>query len=274
MISVKSVTLEVAAKCNLKCEMCPTGQGRIERKTALMPLELIDKILRENPGLERINLNNWGEPLLHLQFEDILVRINRALPDCKIYFATNATLLKKSMIDLLLKYSIYEIQISIDGTDEVYTQLRGCDYALVRRNVLNFLERKKKVGNEVRTVIKAVVNGRTESKIDRLDEWNGRVDEVRVQPEIMFDSPSTRKTECPELFNNHLVILTDGRATPCCADYNGGLYIGQAYEQTLEEMWNGPEIQKYRMLHEGSRYPEVCMKCSEYRTDKCKERFL
>jgi len=274
-IPITAITLETTAQCNLECKICPTGRGEIERSARTMSMDLIYKIIRENSEVKRITLNNWGEPLLHPEFFRILKHINETLLDCKIYFATNGTLLDKDRTDMILKYNIHEIQFSIDGVGAVYAGMRGADYERTKKNILSFIEAKHDAGNDVRLVVKAVVNKETEANLDVLnDDWKGVVDEVRLQPEITYDSSHIRRTPCPELFNNQLVVLSEGRVTPCCADYNGALTLGDANQGvTLEDIWNGGRARSIRKAHEVGRYPRFCSKCSEYETDKCKRRF-
>lgn len=274
-IPITSITLETTALCNLRCRICPTGRGEVERKTKTMSMAMIYKIIRENPQTVRINLNNWGESLLHPEFENIIGHINDKLRDCKICFATNATLLNEATADMILKHNIYEIQFSIDGVGPAYSKIRETGYEHIKKNILSFIEAKRRAGNKTRLVVKAVVNRETEANLDALNgEWEGVVDEVRLQPEITYDSSYIRRTPCPELFNNHLVVLSDGKVTPCCADYNGALTMGDANKSdTLETIWNSGRACALRKAHETGRYPKFCSKCSEYGTDKCKRRF-
>lgn len=273
-IPITSITLETTAICNLKCKICPTGRREVVRGTKQMTMDLIYKIVMENRGATRINLNNWGEPLVHPAFEQILKLINDELPKCKIYFATNATLLYKDITNMLLKYKIHEIQFSVDGVGEIYSNIRGTEYEYTRKNILDFIETKNEVGNKVKLVLKAVVNKDTEPTLDvLLNDWKGLL-ETKLQPELKYDSSYIRKTPCPELFNNHLVVLSDGRVTPCCSDYNGALCMGFAnQDNTLEAIWNSERAQRFRKAHESGRYPKFCLKCSEYETDKCRRRF-
>lgn len=43
-----------------------------------------------------------------------------------------------------------------------------------------------------------------------------------------------------------LAILVDGQATACCVDAEGEICLGNASTQTIEEIWNGPEISRMR----------------------------
>ena len=43
-----------------------------------------------------------------------------------------------------------------------------------------------------------------------------------------------------------LAILVDGQATACCVDAEGEICLGNAKTQTVEEIWNGPVLERIR----------------------------
>ena len=43
-----------------------------------------------------------------------------------------------------------------------------------------------------------------------------------------------------------LAILVDGQATACCVDAEGEICLGNANEQTVEEIWEGPVLSRMR----------------------------
>src|SRR5581483_1766919 len=52
--------------CNLKCIMCPTGLGVIQRPKGYMDLGLYQRIIDEvAPSAPSIVLHSWGEPMMH-----------------------------------------------------------------------------------------------------------------------------------------------------------------------------------------------------------------
>jgi len=272
-LEVKGVTLELTASCNLKCTICPLGTGLLKRKCKTMPYALVDRILYDNPNLERINLNNWGEPLLHPEFFRILSGINTRLPKCQIHFATNGTLLSDSVAEKLLKHRIHEIQFSVDGIDDTYERIRNTKYNEVRERIETFIKRRNAAKNPVRIIIKAVVCKETEDGIEALTKaWTGLADEVRLQPMLEYKE-GVRSGPCRELFNDPVVVFTDGRVVPCCSDYNGELELGDAYIADLRTIWNGRMAEAIRDTHKRLKYPKVCQLCTEYKTDRCKERF-
>ena len=273
--TLDSVTLELTAVCNLRCTICPLGRGELKRSRTLMPVELVRDILTENSHFTRVNLNNWGEPLLHPRFAEILNLTNTLAPQAKVYFATNATLLDDALSGVLLSAKIHEIHFSVDGVGPHYEHVRGTGYQDVSQRIRAFIAHRARLHSSVRVCIKAVVCAATEAGMDDLvGEWRGVVDEIRLQPLLEFgDRGSRRSAPCPELRNSYVTVLSDGRVTPCCADYNGALTIGHAGEETLESIWNGERAERLRASHDTGAFPEFCLRCTEYRTDKCAERF-
>jgi hypothetical protein len=59
-------------------------------------------------------------------------------------------------------------------------------------------------------------------------------------------------------------ILEGGRCVPCCLNYDGELYIGDANRDSLEPILIGAKASHFRkiFLGEGS-LPEYCRKCQE-----------
>jgi radical SAM protein with 4Fe4S-binding SPASM domain len=88
---------------------------------------------------------------------------------------------------------------------------------------------------------------------------------------------SPREEPCPEPFGKDygkLVVLWDGTVIPCCVDYNATLKLGNAYQDSVQELWRGIEIEKLRVQHETGEYPDVCTHCNECTTSKTKKRFF
>ena len=63
-----------------------------------------------------------------------------------------------------------------------------------------------------------------------------------------------------------LTVFYDGRATPCCYDHRCELEVGNAHEQSIAEIWNGPRMAELRRLHEEGRVDEVplCRDCPDF----------
>lgn len=115
-----TLSIEPTNICNLRCYLCPTGEGRKGREKGVMSFENFKKIIDEiGDYLYHITFNNWGEPLLNRD----IYRMVKYAHDKKIStsIASNFTLFKKEDADKLIDSGLDFIDISIDGiTQEVY----------------------------------------------------------------------------------------------------------------------------------------------------------
>ncbi len=57
-------------------------------------------------------------------------------------------------------------------------------------------------------------------------------------------------------------VDNDGRIYPCCVADDGKLALGNLYEKSFEEIWNGPESQDLRRAMLCGDLPELCKNCS------------
>lgn len=271
---IKSVTIESSSKCNLRCVICPVGNGSMKREKRLIDYDLFTKIIDENPQLERVNLNNWGEPLLHPKICEMIYYIKFKLPRCNAVFATNGTLMDKGFIDKIIISGLDEIQFSIDGTKETYEKIRNFAYDKLVNNILSFIsERNNRSDSKIKIVVKMVLFEETDKIIKEfIDFWTNKVDRVKIQPRVEYKE-YRRDVLCNELFNDFLVVLSNGVVTPCCADYEGELKLGNANNKTLNEIWIGEKINNLRISHLNKKFPEICSRCKEYESKIYIKRF-
>lgn len=219
-----------------------------------------------------VGLNNWGEPLLHPNIIDMIAYANKK--GLNTIFATNATLLTKKLSYEIIKAGLTSIQFSIDGIGETYKKIRNTDIEPIMQNISDFIDVNKKYGNTVNTCIVCTVGEYNEKECSQLlGMWSRRVDNVFFQPRLKFQK-SGRESLCPELQKSHLVVLSDGRVVPCCADFNGSLIVGRVPEQSLNEIYNGLAMKKLREKHKKGVFEGACLYCCEYKTPlNIKKRF-
>ena len=74
-----------------------------------------------------------------------------------------------------------------------------------------------------------------------------------------------RREPCALLYDSSVLVLPDGRVTPChCRDLEGDLYIGRLGEHTLGEIWRGELLQRPRRQQWDGKFSAPCAKCSGY----------
>ncbi|HEX3530265.1 MAG TPA: radical SAM protein [Thermoanaerobaculia bacterium] len=119
--------VEVAARCNLRCEMCPIivdpryqpASGR----PGLLAMEVFDRLEPVFSTLTRVYLFGLGEPVLHPDLVPMTERLTAA--GVEVWITTNATLIDDELADSLSRAGLHRITVSIDGaTPETYERIR------------------------------------------------------------------------------------------------------------------------------------------------------
>lgn len=141
---------ELTNFCNLKCPVCPTGLGMLNRKPQVMDVDLLQRVIEEvGPYLLTASLWGWGEPLLHPHLPEILKAIAR-YPIATFLSTNGQNLDDDRMIESLINYPPTYLIVALDGlTDETNSQYRvGAKLAPVLAGVQRLADIKKQRGLE------------------------------------------------------------------------------------------------------------------------------
>src|SRR5882724_855706 len=119
--------IEVAARCNLRCQMCPiTVDPRYAAGSGLPALLTPERFERLAPlfsTLQRAHLYGLGEPLLHPHLCAYAERLVAA--GVEVWVTTNATLIDEARAAEMVRAGFARISVSIDGaTRETYERIR------------------------------------------------------------------------------------------------------------------------------------------------------
>jgi len=138
-------TVAVTYKCNSKCVMCNIWQE--SPKDELAPAEY----LKLPTSLKDINITG-GEPFLRNDLTEIIGNITENNPKVRIVISSNGFLTQK-IIDYMQKIRKINskacIALSVDGIDEMHSQIRGIDNAYEK--VLKTISGLKAAGiNDIR----------------------------------------------------------------------------------------------------------------------------
>jgi MoaA/NifB/PqqE/SkfB family radical SAM enzyme len=134
--------------CNLTCPSCPVGNMReVDNPKGMLEPELLRAILEKAQReceVEFVCLFNWSEPLLHPRLPE-LVRVVRSMG---IHCELSSNLNKLKNIEAVLAADPNKLRISNSGfTQDVYSVThRGGDIEQVKRNMIELMETKKRVG--------------------------------------------------------------------------------------------------------------------------------
>ena len=263
-----SVNLELTNHCNLSCTICPVNTTMRRTKGYMDPV-LFRRVIDENQQLDFVLAFQWGEPLLHPNFFE-LVRY-AADHGVRTMITSNGTHLSAENVRRLLDCGLDRITFSVDGDETSHFAIRNYDLNVLRADIRRLVEERDAAESKLRVDISMVVDHATESALDDyFVEWRGIADRVQAIPRIMAEE---RTTPCRELWRGALIVLWDGRVTTCCVDSEGLLTVGDANTETLIDVFNGDRMRALRSAHMERRFPDLCSMCGEYEHPSVSKRF-
>jgi hypothetical protein len=116
-----SVRIEASSKCQLRCPVCPTGNGS-NRKSAVgwSHLTLADfrRFVEQNPRIRHVELSNWGEIFLNPELKGIIAYAHRHGIRLTANNGVNFNVASAEVIEQLVRCRFDRLTIAIDGTSE------------------------------------------------------------------------------------------------------------------------------------------------------------
>lgn len=287
--SLTGLGIEFSTICNLRCMWCSLDRWKPK---AFLPLDLFDKVLtqvanNELPCLNYVNLFNGGESLLHPQFPEAMKILADKKPQIKppTFLVSNGTVLKGENVECLFRGKPVDwVRISLDGgSPEMFEQIRqGAKWEQVAANVRAFASHpeRKKQGIILSFICmlprgmppdytlfhpeyNALLSLGDNVEFRYAHTWDGTIGEV----DGITSSPHAKQPHLVCTFLSHqCVVLASGEVNACCADLNGRNIIGNAWTQSLAEIWTGPERERKLKLWQEGRANEIaaCEKCEGY----------
>lgn len=289
--SCKWLNVELSSICNLRCRWCILDH---EKPAQFLPIETFESVLKqiaadELPSLERIDLHNGGETLLHPRIDEALQLIadyrKKFMRPIHIALLTNGTKLKDSTLNLLTRNSIIdEIRVSIDGgTPENFEFIRkGAKWTMVSSNFRRLAEGLRESNSRTKLGIicmvpldrptntawmdpefKSILDLAHDVEIRHPHSWEGTLNTAELPPA----KPSVKnKNRICKFLKNNLVVLADGNVTVCCADLNSRGIVGSLSDQKLLEIVDDEKRNKMIELWRQGRFDEIpiCSTCEGY----------
>ena len=266
------VDLELSSKCNLHCPMCYTITeeflSKVDKK--YMEFDLFKKIVDEVAGkVFAIRLSLRGESTLNRHFLEAIAYAKQK----GIREVSTLTHGKKFTGDYLRKAvaaGIDWITISIDGTGETYNRIR---HPLTWEATLGRLKEIKELKDQLGThkpVIKVqgiwpAIRENPTAYYEALEPYtdliayNPLIDYLHNDSQIVYEE----NFACPQLYQR-LVVGSDGKVMMCSNDEDAQHPVGDAYKQTIHEIWHGEAMNNVREIHsrpDGFKELGVCRNC-------------
>ncbi len=292
-----TLLIEPTNCCNLKCPLCPTGEGALHRPQGYMSFKMFKKIIDDLANyLIEVNLTNYGEPFLN---KDICQMVRYAKDkDIKTLIGTNGHFLKKKNVQDLISAGLDKIYISLDGiTQKMYEKYRrGGNFAVVVESIKLLVEEKKRLRSHTPYVeLQFLVMRHNEKDIDKMRKFAAEVGVDSLVTKLVsfniseWDNPQVLKTFKDFIPNQEkyrlyryldgfpqwkqpigkscsapyfqAVIICDGSVVPCCYDASGELNLGNV-QQGLKGVWNNPNYQSFRrQISKKKNKISLCSKC-------------
>jgi radical SAM protein with 4Fe4S-binding SPASM domain len=287
------LTIEPTNICNLRCPLCATGSGDMQRSNGKMTLETFTKLMELAAGdIFFLILYHQGEPYINKHFLDFV----RLAKSHNIYCttSTNAHYFDDDAINDTIDSGLDSMIISMDGvTQETYEQyrvkgnlekvirsLRRFSDIKERRHsktpllALQFLVMKhnerelpqlRKLAREIgvdRLLIKNIEVHTSEEAAVWLPE-NEKYRRYNFSEERLEVKNSNKKS-CPRPWLSALVNW-DGSVVPCCFDKNGGYNMGNIHTaKELDDIWRGNLFSSFRRrLSADRRSIDMCRNCNQ-----------
>ena len=285
------LNIEFSSMCNLRCRWCILDHDKPKQ---FLPLDTLERILQqiargEMPDLERIDLHNGGEALLHPELDaalELLARYRRTFPrPVHVGLLTNGTVLRESTLALLASgATVDEIRVSVDGgTPENYERIRtNARWAQVSHNVerisaaLSAARSKTTLGIICMVApdkpldvgwmdpdFTAVLRLADNLELRHPHTWEGSLKGIDG---LAADTTRKQKDQACVFLKHNLVVMANGDVSVCCADLNGRGTIGTMDQQSLAELANGATRRHLITLWRQGRFDEMpaCSGCQGY----------
>jgi radical SAM protein with 4Fe4S-binding SPASM domain len=278
--------------CNLRCPLCPTGRGVLARPRGRMALADLQRLADQiTPYAYRVELYNWGEPLLHPDIFAMIELFSRRR--VSVGLSSNLNALDAEDARRLVQSGLNQLVVSIDGaTQETYAAYRrrgnletvlgnlelllNTRRALGRRNP--FVVWRMLVGKHNEQEIEAVRTMAADMGVDSFSTgvlYVDTQDTEQVEQWLPTDpsySPYDydaqeleNRWDCRDLWES-MVINWDGGVSPCCWLHDPQYDFGNVTQQTVRQVWNGPSyLSARRMIGrrkvEPGDPPTICHRC-------------
>lgn len=275
------IEVQTVTACNARCTVCPHPVVHGELPHGRMTDELFASIVAQcadhQDGLTFAPYLN-GEPLIDRHLAARIALVNNTVPAGAVELSTNVSLLDDRRRAELTDVRIDDLRLSVFGfTPETHGRLMpGLRFDRVAAN-LRALAADDRWRHSVGVVGVVLLDHPAVTSEDvelaekycadngfELYRW-GTLDRSRNVPGFSNGIWRERVIGCEQ--NRHrerLHVRFDGTVILCCQDWRAEIVVGDLTEQSIMDVWHGPEYTALRDRIEDSRpgmAPELCRRC-------------
>ncbi|GHU52817.1 thioether cross-link-forming SCIFF peptide maturase [Clostridia bacterium] len=155
---IKSMCLNVAQSCNMRCKYCFAGDGEYNQ-AGLMPFEIaklaVDFLVNNSGDRQTLEIDFFGgEPLLNFDVIKQTVEYANAIKDKTFNFTvtTNGVLLDDDKINYINEH-MSNVVLSLDGRREIHDNMRSLksgkgSYDIIIERFKRLVEKRKLTGKD------------------------------------------------------------------------------------------------------------------------------
>jgi len=266
----KYIQIETSIVCNSHCVFCPHTE--MHRSPNYMEDHLWKKIIDESRNKNIIYRPFMvNEPFADYRLPEI-IRYIKLDNTAKVELNSNGNFPVKADIAAIISAGVDWIRFSIDGfTQESFSQSgRGGRLDKIVDDVQNFIAERNRQNNDCFVEVRMIdmdINKHEQQAF--IDFWSQYANKATITS--LYDWPWSGQTEphhapCPKI-REEMFFMTDGNAVLCCWDAFARGVIGNANNNTVEEIWLGETNKQYKAwLNNGERDKIVlCSRCDAYK---------
>jgi len=286
-----AIFIETTNICNLKCPLCPSGNGTLKRPKGFMEYSTFTRIIDEiKDKTFMVILWNQGEPFLNKDF----LKMVKYASDAGLFtlVSTNGNVMPPA--EDIVKSGLDSMIVSFDGTSqETYNKYRvNGDLALLQRNVKSLVEAKRKFKSKTPLIrqqflvlkhneheIEDMKKLAKELNVDNLEfktaqiyskedvytflPENPKYRRYKISGDDNFELKFGIKNRCSRLWTKP-VINWNGEVAICCFDKDIKFKVGNILEKPFGEIWKNDKFQKMRKTILTNRKSiDICRNCGE-----------
>lgn len=288
MFKIDRAVIEINGGCNYSCSMCPqdmrTG-GRHKDFLKKMGLEEFEKNVADcaKHGLRVVNLDGSGEATLNRNLAEYIKIVKKYDAEAVIFsngFRMHGQFMK-DCVDAGLDFYRFSF---IGSTSEDYNKwmhnTQGGTFEIIKKNIREMRDYIKETGSSCVVATYHLITD-NDNFDEELENYKNLVNELDIKTEIwkmhnwsgVYDVGNNKRKgkvkTCGRPFSPDVVIRAGGldgkrgAVAPCCQvlGRDEEAVLGHTSENTIEEIWNGPEYTELRDGHRSGNYPDYCRNC-------------
>ena len=284
------VMIEPTNICNLKCPLCPSGNGTLKRAKGYMSFNIFKKIIDDvyNTAF-MVVLWNQGEPYLNKDFS----RMVRYASDKGLFtlVSTNGNINYNA--EDIVNSGLDSMIVSLDGTtQETYNKYRiNGKLDEVIKGVKDIVSARKKLKRsnpklhwqflvmkhneheleEIKKLAKELEVDNLELKSIQIYSKDDIKNYLPTNPKYRrykiignnFELKYGIKNRCRRIWTN-AVVNWDGEVAICCFDKDGEFKVGNVMDTKLNMLWRNMKITKIRnQILNDRKQIDICKNCLE-----------